>query len=414
MTMTSDKILILTANPRGTAKLRLDEEVRDIKEGLRQAKERDRFIIESEWAVRPRDIRRAILHSKPQVIHFSGHGSEDGGLAFENEVGQVQLLHPEALSGLFDLFSEYVKCVLLNACYSEIQADAIVQHVDFVIGMNREIGDRAAIEFSVGFYDALGAGYSVEIAYKFGCNAIQMAGIAEHSTPVLKSKNNLPTTLDTKSSSLENPRPEDPITRSLNLELSSRVVYAFVVSGSIDEVSKQKLEVVVAHLREITGDTSLTLLKIESGSIRLVVKGSPEGFRKLKSLVESGQLTEILDMSVQGVKLEEGSLPHTYSEVYQQSPEAPNSKALENLGSSEPAEAVSSSTGSLNRNEDDKTESNLLLTRQNFLRIIGAGILGVAAAIIAFVEGLPGTAFYSLRFSNEELRNDTLCRNFNR
>ncbi|MCV3215458.1 hypothetical protein OGM63_18390 [Plectonema radiosum NIES-515] len=33
--------------------------------------------------------------------------------------------------------------------------NAIAQHIDYVIGMNQAIGDRAALEFSVGFYDAL-------------------------------------------------------------------------------------------------------------------------------------------------------------------------------------------------------------------------------------------------------------------
>jgi len=185
----SRKILVLSANPKGTNKLRLDEEARDIKEGLRQSRDRDKFIIDSEWAVRTRDIRRAILSFEPQIVHFSGHGSVDGGLAFEDEIGQVKLVQPEALSGLFKLFSKHVQCVLLNACYSEAQADAISRHINFVIGMNKAVGDRAAIEFAVGFYDALGYGFSVDTAYEFGCNAIHIAGIEEYETPVLKCKN---------------------------------------------------------------------------------------------------------------------------------------------------------------------------------------------------------------------------------
>jgi hypothetical protein len=64
----------------------------------------------------------------------------------------------------------------------------VAQHIPYVIGMNQAIGDRAALEFAVGFYDALGAGRSVEFAYNLGCSAIQLAGIAEHLTPVLKRK----------------------------------------------------------------------------------------------------------------------------------------------------------------------------------------------------------------------------------
>ena len=74
----------------------------------------------------------------------------------------MQSISPEALAKLFALVADQVECVLLNACYSEIQAKAIVQHIPFVIGMNRAIGDKAAIAFSVGFYKALGANRSIE------------------------------------------------------------------------------------------------------------------------------------------------------------------------------------------------------------------------------------------------------------
>lgn len=86
------------------------------------------------------------------------------------------------------MFADKVECVVLNACYSEIQAKAIAQHIDYVIGMSKEIGDAAAIEFAVGFYDALGNGREVEFAYKYGCSAIHMAGMGEHLTPKLFKK----------------------------------------------------------------------------------------------------------------------------------------------------------------------------------------------------------------------------------
>lgn len=101
------------------------------------------------------------------------------------------LISSGALAKLFKLFAERVECVVLNACYSESQAEAIVTHIDYVIGMSHAIGDRAAIEFSVGFYTALGAGESVEFAYEMGCNAIELEGIPEHLTPILYKKNNL-------------------------------------------------------------------------------------------------------------------------------------------------------------------------------------------------------------------------------
>jgi hypothetical protein len=47
---------------------------------------------------------------------------------------------------------------VLNACCSATQAEAITQHIPYVVGMKRAIGDRVAIEFAIGFYDALLAG----------------------------------------------------------------------------------------------------------------------------------------------------------------------------------------------------------------------------------------------------------------
>jgi len=184
-------ILILAANPKGTTPLRLDEEVREIDAGLQRSKHRDQFVLEHSGAVRPRDIQRAMLDLNPQIVHFSGHGTGDEGLVFEDETGGAKLVDSEALAELFDLFADQVECIVLNGCYSETQAEAISQHVNYVIGMKKAIGDKAAIEFAVGFYDALGAGKPVEFAYKFGCAAIGLAGLTEQLTPILKKKPNI-------------------------------------------------------------------------------------------------------------------------------------------------------------------------------------------------------------------------------
>jgi hypothetical protein len=184
-------ILILTANPKDTSPLRLGQEVRDIEEGLQRAENRDQFALKSKFAVRPRDIQRAMLDINPSIVHFSGHGTGDEGLVFEDEKGSTKLVDGEALAGLFELFAETVECVVLNGCYSEVQAEAITQHINYVIGMKQAIGDKAAIEFAIGFYDALGAGRSVEFAHKLGCAAIRLAGIPEQLTPILKNKRNI-------------------------------------------------------------------------------------------------------------------------------------------------------------------------------------------------------------------------------
>lgn len=182
------KILLLSANPKNTDKLRLDEEVREIQTALRQAKNRAQFEIVTELALRVDDLHRVLLEQEPAIVHFSGHGAGNHGLALENNSGQMQLVSTESLARLFGLFQDKIECVLLNACYSEAQALAIHQHIDYVIGMNQTIGDKAAIKFAVGFYNALGAGRYYKDCFEFGCTSVDLQGIPESQTPILKAR----------------------------------------------------------------------------------------------------------------------------------------------------------------------------------------------------------------------------------
>jgi hypothetical protein len=186
------RILILSANPKTTSRLRLNEEVREIKEGLRRSKYRDQFLIHSICAVSQRDMRRALLDYDPHFVHFTGLGNESG-LFVVDELGMALHISTDALAGLFKLFSDRVECVFLSACHSAWQARAISKHIKYVIGMRKEIKDKAAIEFAVGFYDALGAGRSVEDAFQFGCNAIlqMFPNLSEHLIPVLKKRKDI-------------------------------------------------------------------------------------------------------------------------------------------------------------------------------------------------------------------------------
>ena len=184
------KILILEAIPHG---LRLDKEIREIEEAIRRAAQRDLFEIRIKTAVRPQDIRRALQEEQPQIVHFCGHGMKDGSLLLEDEGGNDKPVSPEALASLFELHVNYVKCVLLNACYSEEPAMAISKYIDYVIGMNNPIKDKAAIAFAQGFYDGLGFKLSgnqdvFQRAFDEGVVAAKMENLSQGQIPVLKKK----------------------------------------------------------------------------------------------------------------------------------------------------------------------------------------------------------------------------------
>jgi len=166
-------ILYLSANPRQTERLRVEAEAREIREELRKGSG-PAIRIEDRGATRARDISDALLNIRPQIVHFSGHGAEDGRLYLERDGGNAHLVSPEALAALFREASDHVKCVIVNACQTQVLAKAIAHHIDHVIAMKDVVPDRAAIAFSIGFYQALAAGREVAQAYRFGKTQIHL------------------------------------------------------------------------------------------------------------------------------------------------------------------------------------------------------------------------------------------------
>jgi hypothetical protein len=164
------KILFLSANPSNMTQLSLGQELRKVKDGLSAATQRDKFKLESESAVKVSTITKAMQVQMPEIVHFSGHGlggkTGKAGLFVENDTGQSVLFPTEGLDMLFELFKDSVKCVVLNACYSKEHAKAISRHGIYVVGMDEEIGDVAAVNFSVGFYQSIGEGKDFKFAFK--------------------------------------------------------------------------------------------------------------------------------------------------------------------------------------------------------------------------------------------------------
>jgi hypothetical protein len=178
------RILALSANPQNTDPLRLSEEIREIDEGLKRSPHREQFELISKGSVRLRDFYRYMLEVQPNIVHFSGHGAGEHGIVLEDDRGKMQLLQTEQLAAMFKLFaSNGLECVVLTACYSEVQAKAINQFVPYVIGMSEAIGDRAAITFAVAFYDTLGADETIELGFELA--KAQLIGIEEDEKPIL-------------------------------------------------------------------------------------------------------------------------------------------------------------------------------------------------------------------------------------
>jgi WD40 repeat protein len=191
-------ILFLAANPGGTSRLALDEECAAIEHELRMTAHRDDFELRSAWAVTVDDVARHLIEWQPAIVHFSGHGagteavpacgsathrnvaglvagSVACGIYLHGEHGASQLVTDRALARLIKSAVPSARVVVLNACYSDAQADALCSAVDCVVGMTGAIGDDAARSFAAGFYRALGDRRSV-------------ANAVEHAVAILAAK----------------------------------------------------------------------------------------------------------------------------------------------------------------------------------------------------------------------------------
>jgi hypothetical protein len=101
------------------------------------------------------------------------------------EAGEPHPVGQDALVELIAVLGRDIRLVVLNACYTRSQAEAIARVVDCCIGMNAAIGDKAAIVFAAAFYRAIGFGQDVETAYRLGKSELKLRGIPEDKTPEL-------------------------------------------------------------------------------------------------------------------------------------------------------------------------------------------------------------------------------------
>jgi len=179
------KILFLAANPTTETRLALDKECREIDTKIWATLHRDRLELLTKWAVRPSDLLQYLHQHSPHIVHFSGHGSTSEEVILLDAHDEAKPVSKAALRQLFATLKDNIRVVVLNACFSQPQAEAITEVIDCAVGMNQAIGDDAAITFAAAFYQAIGFGRSIKVAFEAGKAALLLDGIPEENTPVL-------------------------------------------------------------------------------------------------------------------------------------------------------------------------------------------------------------------------------------
>ncbi len=166
------KILFLAAGKLNTGK---ESRFKDL---IKYFDEEKRFLFKEQHGITPEDFQNFLMFEDPHILHYGGHGHQEG-IVLEGED-----LAASVLADILAL-SEKTQCVILNACNTLPIAEAIAKHIPYVIATQDRIDDNAAIAFARGFYMAIVAGKTIETAFKNGIIAIQRKKLPDADVPVL-------------------------------------------------------------------------------------------------------------------------------------------------------------------------------------------------------------------------------------
>ncbi|NVB38538.1 hypothetical protein G6O69_11915 [Pseudenhygromyxa sp. WMMC2535] len=157
------RVLCLFANPTfGDGYLRLGAEQEVIRKALRNSPAIEPSFRSATTLV---GIQEALLERDYDIVHISCHHG-GGWLRLEDERGAAVPVQLEALLELFAARSE-IQCLILNACDS-LRTVSRRPRLPYVVAMDGNILDDAALLFSKAFYSALAHGLDVPGAFKDG------------------------------------------------------------------------------------------------------------------------------------------------------------------------------------------------------------------------------------------------------
>ncbi|MBA3424853.1 MAG: CHAT domain-containing protein, partial [Rubrobacter sp.] len=193
------RVLGMVTSPRGLEPLNVEHEKRLVEEALRGLLTRG--LVELTWLEGQtwRHLQRRMRLGEWHIFHFIGHGgfdpaTEEGAIALAGEDDRLNLLRARSLAELLN--DHYpLRLAFLNSCegargnnndaFSSTAATLVRSGIPAVVAMQYEITDKAAIEFSRDFYEAVADGLPIDAAVTEARAAVSMDSMLEWGTPVL-------------------------------------------------------------------------------------------------------------------------------------------------------------------------------------------------------------------------------------
>ncbi|CAA9341023.1 MAG: hypothetical protein AVDCRST_MAG89-2609 [uncultured Gemmatimonadetes bacterium] len=181
--MSKVKVLFFAADPTSLSadrrRLQLDEEVRQIRKRVDAAVFGNMLDFDWRLATRTRDLQEKLEDARPRIVHFSGHGGSQGLVLTAADGRTPRPVGTEVLRELFEKDAGGIRVVVLTACHSRAQAQAICEVVGCAIGTRDVISDDASITFNAKFYSAIATGRSVQDAFERARVALRLEHPAE-------------------------------------------------------------------------------------------------------------------------------------------------------------------------------------------------------------------------------------------
>lgn len=188
------RLLFIDSSPQNMQILAITQEIARMMDAIALSDIRRKFVMPftvdhnrafSRWGI-------SLHHCNPDILHFSGHGHHTLYQLIDTN-GEPILR--EAVVNLLGAYSSRnntgrLKMVVFNACFSNILADEMVQHVDIAIGMMGRIPDAMAMNFGEQIYAQIAQGITIQRAFDI---ALAQINITESSLirPILRHHNSI-------------------------------------------------------------------------------------------------------------------------------------------------------------------------------------------------------------------------------
>jgi hypothetical protein len=262
----------MIASPKNLANLDVDNEKLRIEKATEDL--RAKGLCEVTWLEGKtwHDLQRAMRRGPWHIFHFIGHGgfdshAQEGLIALEDNVGEAHSLSATKLGRLL-ADHRSLRLVILNSCeggrgsardiFSSTAALLVRQGIPAVLAMQYEITDRAAIELSHAFYEALTEGMAVDTAVSEARKAISIGveNTVEWGTPVLymRSPDGILFDLIEKAHSPTEQRHDPPSSplqlSSMNTPTPRKAIEIFYSYAHKDERLKEKLDIHLSLLKQ--------------------------------------------------------------------------------------------------------------------------------------------------------------------